>query len=292
MPIEFLRAVNLRSIADKSSFQTNWRKYYPFIMEHTGGFKDAKKIFDLGSKLSEIFAITRVPNQRDNSAVSNAGANWERLVQIYLNIVFSGTRGVCIRLSQATCPAVYRDATSIWYGNNQTNTEADLAVVVFPEGFDFELNEATFMRDLEARASADLHRTKFGIVQCKTNWNDNAQIPMLWDIVYRAQHNSNEKMKIGANSVSINNFLNNQITYSFVTVPTQNTAFNSNTMAVKRVGALSGGNFWGRPTQRGVAQAVSEIFNRNFSEAFDGKTVVANIQAALDAGQLQWFHNL
>lgn len=292
MAIEKLREINIGSFANNQSFLKNWKIYYPFIMAQTAEFKDAKAIFNLGSRLSDIFTLTRIPNQRDNAAVSNAGANWERLVQLYLNIVFSGTHGVCVRLTRATCPSIYRDATSIWYGNNQTNTEADLAVVVFPKDFSFSFNEKNYMSELEKAATATLPMTKFGIVQCKTNWNDNAQIPMLWDIVYRAQHNTNEKMKIGANSVSINNFKNNQITYSFVTVPTQNTKFNSNTMAVKRVSALSGGNFWGKSTQRGVAQSLSEIFNRNFSEAFDGNMVVTSIENALANGHLDWIHKI
>ena len=38
-------------------------------------------------------------------------------------------------------------------------------------------------------------------LQCKTNWNDNAQVPMLWDIIY----SSNEKLNnisVGINGVS------------------------------------------------------------------------------------------
>ena len=30
----------------------------------------------------------------------------------------------------------------------------------------------------------DFDSFEIGVIQCKTNWNDNAQIPMLWDMIY------------------------------------------------------------------------------------------------------------
>ncbi|MCH1941641.1 hypothetical protein [Holdemania massiliensis] len=39
---------------------------------------------------------------------------------------------------------------------------------------------------LDAYVARDFYEIEKQIIQCKTNWNDNAQVPMFWDAVYAA----------------------------------------------------------------------------------------------------------
>ncbi|MBV0893151.1 hypothetical protein KTN05_15150 [Paracoccus sp. Z118] len=292
MTIETYRAIVMDSLANSASFQGNWAVHRPAIMAATGNLTNAGDILGLGSHLSRLFELRRVPNNRNNAAVSQAGRAWEDLVITYLNIVFSGTNAIAMRTIRAHCPQVFRDATSIWYGNAKTNTEADVCVAIFPEDFQFPVARRGFINRLNQLIGPAIHNIRFGIVQCKTNWNDNAQIPMLWDMVYRANHHQGQGVVIGTNGYNIGNFLGNRISYSFVTVPTQNSPILPNSMPVNRVAALSGGNFWGRPSVPNVAQSISEIFNRNFRDAFAPNSVVASITQAINAGYLAWVHAL
>ena len=44
-------------------------------------------------------------------------------------------------------------------------------------------------------------------LQCKTNWNDNAQIPMLWDLIYNAQGFKISNISVEIKGISLNSFL-------------------------------------------------------------------------------------
>lgn len=112
-------------------------------------------------------------------------------------------------------------------------------------------------------AERDFNQFEIGIIQCKTNWNDNAQIPMLWDMIYSAGGFRGRNITIGRRGYNIQNAQN--FSYSFVTVPSnQNTIYNPNGVAVKRVTNLSGGNYWGNPSVQNVAKSLKEIFTNNF----------------------------
>jgi hypothetical protein len=107
-----------------------------------------------------------------------------------------------------------------------------------------------------------------GIIQCKTNWNDNAQIPMLWDMIYSAGGFRGRNITIGRNNFSIQSL--KQFSYSFVTVPSNHRGvYNQNSVCVKRVTNLSGGNYWGKPTVPYVAKSLKEIFVSNYITGFN-----------------------
>ena len=131
---------------------------------------------------------------------------------------------------------------------------------------------------------------EIGLVQCKTNWNDNAQIPMLWDLLYRVEEFENDSVRIGGASVTIKDLA--KFSYSFVTVPSGVAEYKEGSVPVKRVHNLKGGNYWGRPTKQGVALSLDEIFRRNFSSAFDGsisdclKLTFARLEGEYDYFQL------
>jgi hypothetical protein len=132
---------------------------------------------------------------------------------------------------------------------------------------------------LELLVSRDFRLFEIGIIQCKTNWNDNAQIPMLWDMIYSAGGFSGRNITLGRNGFGIQDC--QRFTYAFVTVPSnKNTAFGPGNVSTKRVANLSGGNFWGRPTLRNVARNLKEIFNNNYISGFRNG-IRADIRAAI-----------
>ena len=77
------------------------------------------------------------------------------------------------------------------------------------------------------------------------------------------------------------------------TVPSQKdlSKFKSNSMSVKRVRNLSGGNYWGHETKSDVALSVSEIFNCNFGHAFD-ESIIKHIDNTIKNQNLSFFYDL
>ena len=280
--IEAYRRESIRHLFRVKSFADCWPVWRAEINAFTLGMSDPRRVFELGSHLSEVFRTTRT-HGRAQSSLSGGGMAWECLVCWYLNTVMAGSRAVTMRPVNELIPPAVRDATCIVYGNAQTNTESDLLTVVFPKGVAAGAYSRDAVGDIVARNSRD---TTIGIIQCKTNWNDNAQIPMLWDMVYRATGFSAHSVRVGRNGYSPSHF--KEFSYSFVTVPSQadTSKFKPESMAVKRVRGLSGGNYWGHPTKSDVALGLGEIFNRNFGDAFD-ENVLAHISEAMDHGLLK-----
>lgn len=279
LSVEDYRRRVIADMHEMKTFQKAWAIWGSQVEALTDQLGNAQKILDLGSKLSKIFEST-AQTGRGQDVLSAAGHAWEALVCWYLNAVFCGSRAVAVRPKKALVPECISDSATINYANDITNTESDLVVIVFPPDFDFPM-KAT-IKALSDSISPKLHLFEVGVVQCKTNWNDNSQIPMLWDMVYRADGFKDHNLTIGRNGHSISDL--QSFTYSFMTVPTQKGAFKATDMAVKRVRNLSGGNFWGKPTQNGVALCASEIFNRNFKNAFD-KPILQSIEDAISVGQ-------
>lgn len=89
-------------------------------------------------------------------------------------------------------------------------------------------------------AREDLLILKY-IIQCKTNWNDNAQVPMFGDLVYSATY-FKSGVSVGNNGYLIMDV--NWFTYSFVTVPrVKLEKIKENSVCVLRVRYLSEGNY-------------------------------------------------
>jgi hypothetical protein len=106
---------------------------------------------------------------------------------------------------------------------------------------------------------------------------------MLWDMIYTFRGVSHHKVRIGSNGYSLNDL--REFTYSFVTVPSQSRDILPNSMPVRRVESLSGGNFWGRQSQSGVAESLSEIFNHVFAHAFD-QDIRSHIAGLVENGRI------
>lgn len=276
--IEDYRAKVVADLKKGKTFQQAWPTWQPIINSHTANLSDPHKVLSLGDELARVFKSTS-SGGRGQGVLSAAGTAWETLVCWYLNAVLCGSRGIAIKQKKAFVPECISDAATINYGNDQTNTESDLLVIVFPKGFKFPSTGG--LARLSREISTRLNDFELGIIQCKTNWNDNAQIPMLWDMVYRAKGFNAHNLKIGRRGHSIQDMKN--FSYSFVTVPSQKGTYKSGTMAVKRVRNLSGGNYWGKPTSNGIALSASEIFGQNFKSAFD-KPNLQSIRDAIHSG--------
>jgi len=275
--VEEYRKKALDAVFGMKGFSTCWPVWRAEIASRTQDFKSENAIFELGSGLREIFALTKVTG-RGQGTLSGAGAGWEGLICWYLNTVLTGTPALVVKQRRSLMPIPLLDAMSVNYGSKQTNTESDLSGIVFPVD-DYLKQHPYTKKVLDSYVEVNLHRMQLHNLQCKTNWNDNAQIPMLWDMVYRAKGFKDANVSIGRNGRSISDLKN--FTYSFVTLPSQSKDIKSSAMAVKRVSALTGGIFWGKPDVSGVAWSVSDIFKRVF-----GDDVIGDVRAHI-RGQIQ-----
>ncbi len=249
-------------------------------INHLTPAKTSEQILSLGDHLSEIFHLSTTT--RDQGGVSKSGTAWESLVCWYLNLCSIGRRTVIIKYARDLIPEVVKDAIVVNYHNFSSDSETDLIAITFPDNDEYCCNkddisisdasgtpipvrnlagEYNLREIIDALCARDFRELELHIIQCKTNWKDNAQIPMLWDAIYAAKYFSNG-ISVGRNNYSVSDV--SRFTYSFVTVPTNtNDVFTSEKIPVKRVTNLSGGNYWGKPTLNDVASSVREMLNRN-----------------------------
>ena len=106
-----------------------------------------------------------------------------------MNLCLIGTDAVVYK-RRSQVPRVLRDAITVQYGNVPTNAESDMVAVTFPS--DSRLTTPlkageTPLERLEEVAADRFSDIRVSIIQCKTNWNDNAQIPLLGDMIYRGE---------------------------------------------------------------------------------------------------------
>lgn len=240
----------------------------------------ARQITDLGDHLREIFYTTA--NGRGQGEVSAGGANWEALVCWYLNLCNIGRRTVVIKHNKQLIPTPISDAITVNYGNYPSNTESDLIAITFPNLPEYTMDKdsiqindengqtvcinhrGTFhynlLEVLNALVARDFAQIEIHIIQCKTNWRDNAQIPMLWDMVYKAG-NFESNITVGQNNYSLSSA--RLFTYAFATVPTGKDNYTPTSTPVCRVRPLSGGNYWGKASSSGIASSLKEMLSRN-----------------------------
>ncbi|HZY80975.1 MAG TPA: hypothetical protein VFE50_15740 [Cyclobacteriaceae bacterium] len=276
--IETLRKRSVKSCFGMASFNDPWLIWKRRIEAILDNGYSASAILGLGDHLSEIFLTTKDSSSalsgRPQSTLSRAGNAWEGLVCWYLNLCLIGSRSVAIRV-KSDLPMPLRDAICVSYENSISNTESDLTIVTFPEKDCFigsiantiKGDRSNLQKFINQQTENFFHNFEVGIVQCKTNWRDNSQIPMLWNLIYSAKKDFNAGIPVGRNNFSIRHL--KKFTYSFCTVPTGGLKdFTPTSMPVKRVKSLSGGNYWGRKTTDGVARSIREIFNTNLSNSF------------------------
>lgn len=292
---DVLRKMSIEDLFSTPTLQLCWPIWKAKITSILCENFNEMDLINLGDHLSDIFQSTGGEG-RGQGQLSGGGVAWESLVCWYINLCTIGSRTVAVR-KMSLVPKPIQDAITVNYGNFPCNTESDITVIVFPDRDDYNVNihsldieengssiEACKKGGLNSKlvdllCSRDFEHYEIGIIQCKTNWNDNAQIPMLWDMIYSANGFKDRSITIGRNSYNIHDASN--FTYSFVTVPSNQRAnYQHKSVAVQRVAGLSGGNYWGRETNPNVARSIKEIFTNNFQTGYKNN-IRADIRKAL-----------
>jgi len=282
--VEYLRELAINKLFNTNTFSNVWSQRWKDEVNTRLAVRNATNIINLGDQLSEIFRSTsnstETGSSRTQSDVSGGGAAWEALICWYLNLCLVGTNTVVVKSSKELIPDPIRESLKVSYGTFVSNTESDLIAITFPPLENYIIDKMnlnlidnqgvaiplTIGRNSKFNTKALLNQLavdyEVGVIQCKTNWNDNAQIPMLWDLIY-ASNGFRNGVSVGTSAFSIRNL--QHFSYSFVTVPTSRGPFTSNSTSVKRVSNLSGGNFWGGASQSNVAHSIKEMCSMNFS---------------------------
>lgn len=275
--VEYGRKLSIESLFNTNVFSNSfnfWKNRIQNILKNNS----PRNYLDLGESLSDIFKSTS-PDIRSQSSVSGAGSSWEALICWYLNLVLMGQNTIVMKQNKKLIPSIISDAISVNYGSFISNTEADLIAITFPKKREFEIDISSYDREGKFQyleVINNLVEKYFGeisihIIQCKTNWNDNAQIPMLWNMVYSSSNlinSGHSSLSVGRNGFSLSNC--KKFTYSFVTVPTvELSKFKIDSVAVQRVANMSGGNYWGYPTKSGIARNIKEMIFSNFNDNLD-----------------------
>lgn len=140
------------------------------------------------------------------------------------------------------------------------------------------------------------------VIQCKTNWNDIIQTPMLWSLVYYLSRDNinwtiSSNINFGSGLYTLPRL--KDFSYSFVSVPTQNNGeyetdpdkkakleadfenkFSETNLPIKRAKLIRGGYYWGLP-KHGTIHPISELLNRNLRSGYTGH-IVDNISDNID----------
>lgn len=292
--IEMYRKEIIKYLFKIESFSKSWKKSWRNeILTILNNKKlDETNFYELGENLRRIFLLTS-SGSRSQGEVSIAGTGWEILLTWYLNLGLIGTRTIVIRPKKEFNFDVIQKTITVNYGDFISNSESDLIAITFPkeddvaysilklkeyEGKIFSVDLLEKLEDysldklnlfLNKIIENNISKIEVNVIQCKTNWNDNAQIPMGWDIIYSSTGFTKDNIKIGRDGFSIHKI--KDFRYSFITVPTQKNLdkIKETSTQVLRVNKLSGGIFWGEKTKLNVAKNINEIFNDNFHESYN-----------------------
>lgn len=268
--LDSFRIEQMRAVANLKSFRNAWPVFEKVIRAHLGANPTSRQVLELGSILSKVFQSNAAG--RSQSAVAAGGTAWECLVLWYLNLVAHGTQVVVVRPVARFLPPVISSATAMTIRGYRTNTESDLVAFSVPTS---TAGKSLNLVSIHELIWSEPKKTKVTVVQCKTNWNDNAQIPMLWGLIYDSSGSMRiPGVSLGEKGVTPGSF--GDFRYSFVTVPTSKGPHEANKLHVQRVGALSGGNYWGHPSSNGVAKSLEEFFTTNFHTVFSTYGTVEN----------------
>ncbi len=270
--IEQIRSSVVRHTLDLPSFKSSWAIRRQLIRETFANPDQPTRaeLVALGGKLASIFQAVG-KGQRGNADVSGGGVAWSALVSWYLNLCYAGTDAVAFREGMGA-PECVKDAMAINYQNtNLRASDTDVLVLSLP-GFQAQVDEP--VAKLIGKRLEDLFAGNFGQcgminIQCKTTWNDNAQVPMLWNMIFqqaRMGQTPTGGFLVGRRGFHLSNL--GYFAYAFASVPTVTDGADGikpGSMPVLRVAALSGGAFWGNPTRAAVCRSLSEFFGHQYA---------------------------
>jgi len=268
--IEKLRGEYVRSLFELKTFSDDWDARRAAFLHALGDQRSisAANVLAVGDSLGSIFRLDI--SGRSQEDLSSGGNVWRALVGYYLNMCLCGTGAIAVHRT-SMIPKSLVDAVKVTYqGGTPLNSDLDL-VVFYHTGLDsLGARARVGPRENVARFIDDeFESTSMIVVQTKTNWNDNAQTPMLWNMIFSLAANNivpRDGYHIGSGARKLHNL--RSFSYSFVTVPTNKLEnFKPASMPVVRVRPMTGGAFWGYPTRQGVCNSLQEFFGRNHSVA-------------------------
>ncbi|WP_433971861.1 hypothetical protein [Tunturiibacter lichenicola] len=222
--IETLRAKAVRHERGKIQSFEDRRSVLLGHLASTSGRLTAKQIIDLGDHLSAVFQLPEALNNRTPSGLNAGGSIWTALVGYYLNLCLAGTDAIA--LTGSFIPKSLKQALMVTHSSSAStklNSDIDLIVVNLPGA---SLQHSPARRNPSALFSEffeeNFRNSSAIIIQTKTNWNDNSQIPMLWNLVYKLAVGGQvpqDGMSIGTGPFHITALKG--FGYAFATVPTQ-----------------------------------------------------------------------
>lgn len=284
--IEGIRKNVVSELFATTAIQNCWPIWLNRARAIIGPQPTTQSVLSIGDHLSEIFQLTN-RGGRNQRALTTGGTAWESLITWYINLCTAQSRVVAIKKT-SSLPSPIKDSITVNYQNNACSSESDITVIVFPDDPRFTdenpglyTNQGNINKKaLDELVGNTFTRFEVGIIQCKTNWNENAQIPMLWDMIYTAGRFQGRQISVGINNYSIKHL--GVFTYAFATVPTnQLELYKVDSLSVGRVKNLSGGNYWGYPTRNGVARNVKEIF-QNYADGYNNTDLRLTLQTAIE----------
>jgi len=293
MLVENLRKLSIEKLFSVPTFKKYWPKWKSKIRIILGKNYTADNILDIADSLREIVSSTSKPG-RKQSALSGIGAAWECIVTWYLNLCLVNTRAVVFKYSKKIIPSSIRDALTINFNGENYLSETDLIGFVLPNKKEYlekeDREEKKIIETFDDFANKNFRDFEVSVIQCKTNWNDSAQIPFLWNLLYKLGGVSQENVRIGINN-RVTNALK-RFNYSFVTMPSNKNLddFESGKLPVERVKNLSGGNYWGMKTKSRVASSLKEMIGKSFVSAFEEGDIRGKINDYLkDVNRINYF---
>ena len=243
-----------------NSFRKNHEHYRTQWMKVLGLQPQSDDLKRLGESLRTV--MKSLGGDRSNAGVAAAGSAFECMVSWYLNLLLWGTP-IIVGKKHNKLPKVFSDITTVNIDGKKSNSETDLIAFSVPDS-EYFVGSSTELNQFLERRIKDVDLT---IIQTKTNWNDNSQIPMLWNMIYNVADFRVPNISIGVNGFTPLSL--NELRYAFVTLPSQRDdmlgTYKPSSMAVKRVKTLTGGNFWCCPAKDDVVSALHEFPSRNFS---------------------------
>ena len=287
----------LRSSLDLKSFLSRYEAYYlPIIDKYLPDYPTPKQVYEIADHLSEIFMASSEEvsrgsgddNSEDQGNLSKAGIAWEALVVWTLNLHAYGSEVLVTRAGKERVPQVIRECLAVSHGNGPPdNTENDvIAFRVDPSRIPTEGSKLTYKALNVAAEDNPRAHLRVGLIQCKTNWNDNAQIPMAWNIIYEWARSSQTRnisdIRIGSAGKTPKTL--EEFSYAFMTVPTVKNITQGST-AVRRVRMLSGGNYWGKRDEKDIANSLNQYFfnsKSNFGDDYFGGNLQNHIKNNLE----------
>ena len=238
---------------DKEYYQSQWREIFGSETSHV----DVRR---LGEELRPI--LKGLGGSRTNKNLAGAGTAFESVVSWYLNLLFWGTP-IIVGRRHSSLPQVFNDISTITIDGKKSNSETDLIAFSVPDSqmIDWNYGKAA----LNDHLKRSIKKVDLTIIQTKTNWADNAQVPMLWNMIYNVKDFRIPNIHIGHDGFSPLSL--RELRYAFITIPSQTTlnSFKASSINVKRVKTLSGGNYWCCPEKDDVALALHQFPARNFS---------------------------